>query len=180
MIIMINGPFGAGKSTVAKRLRSALPGSKIYDPEWAGSVLMRASKLIRLKGLGTDDFQDIKLWRRLTIGGIGLFARFASGPVIVPMTFSRWDYLKEVITGIPRPVGEIGLFCLKAAPATLTVRLTNRGLDPGSAEAEWVSRRNIECAIAQSDPAFGEPIETDNRTAEEVTAYIIERLGIGN
>ncbi len=38
MIVMINGSFGVGESTVAKLLRKALAGSVVYDPEWAGRV----------------------------------------------------------------------------------------------------------------------------------------------
>jgi deoxyadenosine/deoxycytidine kinase len=36
MIIMLNGPFGVGKSTVAQRLHDHLPHSMIYDPEIIG------------------------------------------------------------------------------------------------------------------------------------------------
>ena len=63
MIVMINGSFGVGKTTTAKLLRNVLPGSAIYDPEWAGSALMRLPKWINLRGSGTNDFQDIDVWR---------------------------------------------------------------------------------------------------------------------
>ncbi|BBT13876.1 hypothetical protein MS10711_A0039 (plasmid) [Escherichia coli] len=33
MIIWINGPFGAGKTTLAKRLRDRRSKSLIFDPE---------------------------------------------------------------------------------------------------------------------------------------------------
>jgi broad-specificity NMP kinase len=41
MIVVINGSFGVGKTTVAKLIRRSLPGSAIYDPEWVGFVLRR-------------------------------------------------------------------------------------------------------------------------------------------
>ena len=59
MIVIINGSFGVGKTTVARLLRSALSGSVIYDPEWAGSALVRLPAWVRLQGAGTDDFQNI-------------------------------------------------------------------------------------------------------------------------
>ncbi len=64
MIVLINGSFGVGKSTVETLLRDKLPNSRIYDPELVGSALMRLPKWIRLDGSGTDDFQDIALWRK--------------------------------------------------------------------------------------------------------------------
>ncbi len=39
MIIWINGPFGAGKTTLAKRLRDRRSKSLIFDPEEIGFVV---------------------------------------------------------------------------------------------------------------------------------------------
>ncbi len=66
MIVMLNGSFGVGKTTVAKLLCQALPGSAIYDPEWVGYILKRLPKGMPLKGSGTDDYQDID-WQVLSI-----------------------------------------------------------------------------------------------------------------
>src|SRR2546423_3744287 len=101
MIVLINGSFGVGKSTVARLLRSALPGSVLYDPEWVGLVLMRLPKW-KSKMSGTEDFQDIGLWRRSAVAGVRLFRSFVSDTVIVPMTFSRRKYFDEIIAGVGR------------------------------------------------------------------------------
>jgi hypothetical protein len=53
MVVLINGSFGVGKSTVAGLLRDRLPGSAVYDPERVGWVLQRLPRWIRLKGSGT-------------------------------------------------------------------------------------------------------------------------------
>jgi predicted kinase len=55
MVILINGSFGVGKTTVARLLRDALPGSVIYDPEWAGFVLRRRPRRGR-RSRASDDF----------------------------------------------------------------------------------------------------------------------------
>ena len=39
MIVWINGPFGAGKTTLAERLRDRRPGSVIFDLEEIGFVV---------------------------------------------------------------------------------------------------------------------------------------------
>jgi uridine kinase len=36
MIIMINGAFGAGKTTVANKLLKLMPNCMLYDPEEVG------------------------------------------------------------------------------------------------------------------------------------------------
>src|SRR5438270_11880548 len=102
MVIMINGSFGIGKTTVARLLRRSLPGSVMFDPEWAGLVLMRLPRWIRLRGSGSGDFQNIELWRGSAVAGAGLFRLIARGPGIVPRTFSRPAYFAEGVTGITR------------------------------------------------------------------------------
>ena len=44
---------------------------------------------------------------------------------------------------------------------------------PGS---EWIARRIVECADAHRDSDFGEPVDTEDRTAGEVAEDIFERL----
>src|SRR5215471_14082222 len=112
MIVLINGSFGVGKTTIAKLLRDSLPGSAIYDPELVGFVLRRLPKWIKLEGAGSEDYQDIVLWRRSAVAGVRLFRFFASGPVIVPMAFSRRDYFDEIIEGIESLDSELRVFCL--------------------------------------------------------------------
>jgi len=176
MIVIINGSFGVGKTTVASLLRHTLPGSAIYDPEWAGSVLMRLPKWLKLTGSGTDDFQDIDWWRRSAVAGTRLFRFFAPGPVIVPMTFSRRDYFDEVVIGVRRLDPELRVFCLRASLATIQERLVKRGVKIEGPGAEWIARRIIECVDAHGDAHFGEPVETEDRSAREVAEEIARRL----
>ena len=176
MVIMINGPFGVGKTTVARLLRSSLRGSLIFDPEWAGMFLMRLPRWIKLKGSGSDDFQHIELWRRSAVAGARLFRLSARGPLIVPMAFSRRDYFEEVSAGIRRFDPELRTFCLKASLATVRSRLAARGSKTEGPGSEWIARRIVECVAAHREPHFGEPVETENRTALEVAEEIIKRL----
>lgn len=176
MIVLINGSFGVGKTTVAKLLREALKGSAIYDPEWAGIVLMRLPRWIKLKGSGTEDFQNIDLWRRCTVAGVKMFRLYASGPVIVPMTFTQRAYFDEVVSGLRRLDPELKVFCLQASLPTIRKRLVGRGTKIEGTEGEWIARRIIECAEAHRDSHFGEPVETEVRTAREVAEDIVTRL----
>ena len=174
MIVMINGSFGVGKTTVANILRNATSRSAVYDPEWAGFVLMRLPSWIRLKGSRTDDFQDIALWRRSVVAGTKLYRRLASGPVIVPMTFSRRDYFDDIVSAMGRLDAELRVFCLRASPTTIKNRLLLRGAAVEGPGSEWLARRVRECVNAHHDPHFGEPVDTEGRSACDVAEDILQ------
>jgi deoxyadenosine/deoxycytidine kinase len=176
MIILLNGSFGVGKTTVAKILRDSLTGSVIYNPELTGSLLMRLPKWIKLKRTGTGDFQHIELWRKSVIAGTRLYRSFARGIVIVPMTFSDANYFNEVITGIKNFDSELRVFCLKASLDTVKKRLVSRGTQIEGAGSEWISRRIIECVATHHDSYFGEPVDTESYSASDVAQEIILRL----
>ena len=176
MVIMLNGSFGIGKTTVARLLRQALPGSSIYDPELFGVGLLRLGKWFRVKRWRTDDFQHIPLWRKSVAAGIQLCRRFVGDPVIVPMAFSDRDYLDEVVTDLNSRGDAPRLFCLIADLETVQLRLLERKLKPKSKEAVWSDRRSRECVAAHRDSYFGESINTKDRTAREVAEDILQRL----
>jgi deoxyadenosine/deoxycytidine kinase len=170
MILIINGAFGVGKTTVGRLLARRIAGSRLYNPEWAGSVLMRVP-FFRFKGSGTGDFQDINLWRKSVISGTRIFRGLARGTVIVPMAFSRRDYFDEIVGGMREFDGEVRVFCLKAGMETIRKRLEQRG-----GEMDWSIRKAQECIEAHKDKHFGEPVHTEGISAEEVASDILGRL----
>jgi predicted kinase len=176
MVILINGSFGVGKSTVAGLLRAELAGSRVYDPEVVGSVLMRLPTWIKLRGAGSNDFQDIDLWRKSVAAGVRLTRLLASGPVIVPMAFDRRDYLAEVTRAIQRFEPDLRMFCLRASLPVIRQRLMARGTPVSGPGSEWIRRRMAECTIAHQAPHFGLPIDTDSTPAPEVVAKILASL----
>ena len=70
MIIWINGPFGAGKTTLAERLRDRRPKSLIFDPEEIGFVVKETVPIP-----ASGDYQDLPLWRGLTIAAVSEIRR---------------------------------------------------------------------------------------------------------
>jgi cytidylate kinase len=67
MIVMVNGPFGVGKTTVAQALCAATPNAMLYDPEIVGTALRYVTAGVVSQAEQTDDFQDIALWPSLTV-----------------------------------------------------------------------------------------------------------------
>jgi broad-specificity NMP kinase len=172
-VILVNGSFGVGKTTVARALRDVLPSSTIYDPEYVGSVLRRLPQWVPLSGASTDDFQDMPAWRRSAILGTRITCRLSSGPVIVPMTFDRPSYFDEVWGRICTLEPTARAFCLTATLPTIRKRLQSRGTDP---DGLWISRRVKECLSAHVDDRFGCRIDTENRGVDEVVSDIVERI----
>ena len=172
MVVMINGSFGVGKTTIARLLRSSLPGSIIFDPEWFGFILNR----INLKRSESWDYQDLVLWRRSTVAGVRLFSLFAHGAVIVPIAFSNREYFDEVVTAIRNLDPGLRVFCLRASLATVKKRLVERGTKIEGPGSEWIARRIIECEEAHGDAYFGEPVDTENYSARQVADEIMRRI----
>lgn len=169
MIVFLNGSFGIGKSTVARHLRDRLPGSAIFDPEYVGSVLMRLPRFVPLEGRGTDDYQDLTAWRRLSVRGIRL-ARRRRATVIVPMAFTNLAYLSEFVEGARAADPDVRHFCLTAPYEVVKARLAPRGYNA------WVLRRAAECCLAHGRPEFDVRVPTEVLPAEAVAAEIARRL----
>src|SRR5206468_578597 len=151
-VVMINGSFGVGKTSVARELRRRVSGSVIYDPEWAGWLIQRLPSWVHLRGRGTDDFQDVALWRSSVVAGIRLFRTFARGPVFVPMTFSNLEYLSYVLSGIRSFEPNVRLFCLTASLESIRNRIRDRGTAIDESETSWIMRHTKECVRAHEDP----------------------------
>lgn len=92
MIVWINGPFGAGKTTLAKELTTRLTETLIFDPEEL-RFIVQADFLTPPGG----DFQDLPLWRDLTVATLREIRRHYSQTIIVPMTLVHPDYLAEIL-----------------------------------------------------------------------------------
>jgi hypothetical protein len=178
VVVFIDGAFGIGKSTVAGALRRLLPGSAIFDPEWVGFVLRRLPRAIPLAGRGTDDFQDLALWRRGSVLGIRAM-RAARDPVIVPMAFSNRAYLEEILGGVGRFDPAVRHFCLVAPLAVVLERLAARASAEARPVTAWEARRAEECCAAHRAPGFGEPVAAEARAPDAIAAEIARRLEAG-
>ena len=167
MILLLNGAFGIGKTTVARALVARLPGSLLFDPEIIGVVLQRSARLF---GYRVDDFQDLRAWRRLTVIGLRL-ARFWSANIVVPMAFSNPIYLDEVREPIKRFEPRLFHYCLVAPPEVVHARLKRRGADPEI--QKWEYRRAAECCAAHISDIFATHVKAVDRTPEELAEHLL-------
>jgi hypothetical protein len=174
-VVLINGSFGVGKTTVARELRRRVAGSVIYDPEWAGLVIQRLSRVF-LGRRRVDDFQDLYLWRRSVAPAARVFRTFARGPVFVPMTFSSADYLAFVLSGIRAFEPNVRVFCLVASLDTIRARLRGRSTPLEGPEALWIARQTEVCVRAHEHPGFGQRVDTECRSIPDVVDRILADL----
>ncbi len=121
MIIWINGPFGAGKTTLAKRLRDRRSKSLIFDPEEIGFVVKKRSpcqraETIRISPCGGD----------FTIAAVREIRRNYSQDIIIPMTLVHPDYLTEILDGVRRIDDQLLHIFLTLNEDLLRHRIANR------------------------------------------------------
>ncbi len=157
MILLLNGAFGIGKTTVARLLVGRLGRAVLFDPEPIGVVLQRVTRVY--------DFQDLRLWRRLTVAGLRV-ARLFYRNVVVPMAFSNAEYLREIRDAARRIDPDVRHFCLVAPVEEVHARLRNRGEDP--ARSAWQYRRAAECCAVHGGAEFATQVPAAGRTPAEI------------
>ncbi len=172
-VIWINGAFGAGKTTVAKRLRAEWPEATLFDPEKLARLIRNATP----RQHRPNDYQDSPLWRRLTVQAISGLSH-VSKTVIVPMTLVNERYFDETI-GVLRESGvDVHHFALTASPATLRRRLLKRQLTrfthPRS--TRWALNRVDRCCTSLAGETFREQIVTDGLSVDGVVTRITSRV----
>jgi predicted kinase len=181
MIIWINGPFGGGKTTLARLLHQQLPTSLITDPEEIGFVL-RAS--IGEHPMRQKDFQDYPAWRALVADlCAGLDRQTQGGPVIAPMTLLRRDYAEEIFDALAKDGVEVRHLLLHADSGTIRARIESSMEFPDSEErSEKVRafrRRKLEIYKQAYDSWLRERadvIDTTALTPDQVAAKALTLL----
>lgn len=163
MLVWINGPFGIGKTATACALREVAHrrdrGARIYDPEILGCVLQR----IIPAAWRPRDFRAQASWRWLTRGAVAA-GRLGLGLWIVPMTIDD-PQLLETLTG-----GRLDRVVQLTAPRSVVEHRIRRRQVATAWCLEHLERW-------PADPALGRPIDTHERTPEEVAEAILTALG---
>jgi predicted kinase len=167
VIILLNGAFGIGKTTVARLLVPRLGRAVLFNPEIIGSALQRTARVF---GRDVYDFQDLPSWRRLTVAALRVTRMFFP-TVVVPMAFSNAAYLREIRDGISRFEPDVFHFCLVAPVEVVHDRLRGRGDDA------WPYKRAAECCLAHASDEFATHVAAD-RDPRVIAAEIVERTFI--
>jgi adenylylsulfate kinase-like enzyme len=169
-ICWLNGAFGVGKSTTAKALEKQWPGSYRFDPEQIGFMLRKVIP----RDCQTGDFQDLPLWREMTVATVTDLAQTCKRPIIIPMTIVVPQYFDEVVGELRRNNLDLHHFTLVGSRTTLNKRIRRRWLLPEA--KRWVRAQMERCVSALESPEFAVHIQTDNRNVKEIVKEIRSQL----
>jgi len=170
MVVWINGAFGAGKTTMARRLVRMRRGAWLFDPEQIGFMLRK----LLPRDQQPPDFQDLPIWREMTVDALTVAAADPSRMPVVPMTLVNPDYFREIVGGLRDRGIDVRHFSLVASPATLRRRIRWRADWPSS--RRWALAQLERCASALAEPEFAIHIPTDERGIAEIAQDILTRL----
>lgn len=175
MIVIVNGAFGVGKTTVVNLLRNQWRNTIVFDPERIGYVLRRLPAFVPLSTQRLGDYQDSVWWRLLTIS---LAARRARRyyALLMPLCISNFDYLQEIQSGLATRGLKVLHLCLTASEETVESRLRARGVDPDSQEGRWVYPRARQACAVHATSRFAAHVPTDGRepgkVAEDIRVHV--------
>lgn len=173
MIVIVNGAFGTGKTSVALNLTKSIPDSMLYDPEEIGFMLRKLiSDDLKEEKEKTDDFQDLDLWKKFVVKiAEELITKYGKN-LIVPITIKNIEYLEYIKKGFENLDSQVYHFCLTASVETIHKRLIKRGDIPGT----FSFNKTLPCIEAFNGVEFEEYIDTEKRTIEEVEENILNRI----
>jgi hypothetical protein len=170
MILFLTGPFGVGKTTVARQLVQQVPGAILFDPETVG-VLVRdlLSPVEQVR-----DFQDYAVWRALVVDVARRLQEVYDRPLIIPMTVWRPDYFDAIVGGLRQFEAAVVCVRLTATRDTLVSRILGRP-DAEGGHAWCLAHLDI-CMAAAAEPQFGVEVATDGRTPDLIARTILRLL----
>ncbi|MGW6915843.1 AAA family ATPase [Kitasatospora sp. NPDC054939] len=172
MIVWINGPFGGGKTTLAKAMLETLPDAVLFDPEWVGYVLRGTFPGKR------RDFQDFPAWPPLVAEfAIRCHEENDSRPVVVPMTLLRRDYAVAIHSRIRTAGVPLRHLLLHADAAVVGARIEGSTECPGDEAASEQVRAFRRSRLGDYTEAYGQwlaadaaVIDTTHLTPDQVAA----------
>jgi hypothetical protein len=178
VIVLLNGPFGGGKTSTAEELVGLVPGSRLFDPETVGFMLRE------LLPDHPGDFQDLPPWRTLFAATAAEVAAFTGQVLVAPMSILDEDYAEEVTGGLRDRGLKVCHVLLRTDRATLESRIAGHELFPGdrerSADAAAFRRSRAEAFFTAAGGWLGDTADVTVDTtdtppagaAAEVAAYL--------
>jgi chloramphenicol 3-O-phosphotransferase len=177
MIIMINGAFGVGKTSVAEHLVQSIPNSLLFDPEVVGFMLREIiPEKVKHHHERTGDFQDLDVWKELVVNVAQSLRSSYNQHLIVPMTLYKIGNLQYIYKGFKSLDVHTHHFCLMAAQETIHQRLFERGEEQGN----WCFQQTSKCLEAFTEGGFEEYIDTMELNVDNIADLIKKKTGANN
>jgi adenylylsulfate kinase-like enzyme len=173
MLIWLNGPFGAGKTTIAQRLVAADSRLRSFDPETVGSLL-----LANLRDRPIADFQDLRAWRELVPRVAGEIARLTSMDLVAVQTVTVEAYWAELQAGLAAQDLEPVHVLLDCDEGTLRERILSDAVDLGAREWRLDHVAGFVAARPWLVAAADLVVDTTAAEPDEIARQIIGRIPV--
>jgi hypothetical protein len=118
VIVWLNGTFGVGKSATAAELARIMPGSRVFDAEIVGYMLMTI-----LQDQAFSDFQDLPPWRALVPVVTAEIERHTGQDLLAVQTVLSQAYWAELTGGFREQKLDVFHVLLEADPQVLAQRI---------------------------------------------------------
>jgi hypothetical protein len=118
VIVWLNGTFGVGKSATAAELARIMPGSRVFDAEIVGYMLMTI-----LQDQTFSDFQDLPPWRALVPVVTAEIERHTGQDLLAVQTVLSQAYWAELTGGFREQKLDVFHVLLEADPQVLAQRI---------------------------------------------------------
>ena len=165
MIIWINGPYGVGKSTLARKLHAINPNSFIFDAEAVGNAVRDNLPRERFNGY---IFEGYPMWFTMCASLLHDIAKDFSGDIYVPMTLVYADSFSK----IEQPLAARG-YTVKHILLTSTYDVVhNRILARGEDTNCWCMQNIRLCLEQQNSFKDVIRIKSHDATVEELAAQL--------
>lgn len=169
MIIWINGSFGAGKTTLSKKLNKVISNSIIFDPEQVGFIIHKSNPDSK-----STDFQKFSIWRHLVIEFIKGFKKEFDQPMIIPMALVDPEYQKEIFSAISEFEQKFFHFYLDIDEMLLRDRISQQ-TEMSDETNNWRLQQVSRCLKAkQTMPANTVFLNSGQLSPSELTTKILE------
>ncbi|MBA8796177.1 ABC-type branched-subunit amino acid transport system ATPase component [Friedmanniella endophytica] len=142
MIVWLNGPFGAGKTTTAGLL-TADGTWGLFDTERVGLMLRHALE----RACPVPDFQDWPAWRAVSVAAVAAVARQRERPVVVPQTVVVEAYWSELRAGLTAAGQRVRAFTLHVDAAEHERRIAADEVEPHAGGWRRERRADYEAAL---------------------------------
>jgi len=174
VIIWINGPFGAGKTTVTGQLLQARPALATFDTEHVGYLL--GAPLQERKPVA--DFQDWVSWRRLVVATLVEISDELGSDIVVPQTVVVEQYWSEITSGLAERDVALRAFTLDVAPDEHERRIAADQVEAQAAGWRRQRRADFDTALPWL-PAASEVVDTTMLSPAQVAQTITRALDDG-
>ena len=137
MIIWINGAYGSGKSTVARKIQEWMPNALIFDAEAVGNAVRDNMERLEYHA----EFPEYLIWRKFVAELLLEISKEEDRLILCPMTVLYQEYLDSIFAEFDKHQLSYIHIILDVPSEEIATRILHRGEEPDC----WCMRQKDRC-----------------------------------